>query len=903
MVTYNMQDVEAAKALYTCRSHLSDANEAQENSVVCDSNYGQWKNPANIFCLNESSLPYEKWSTDSLQTETKSTILTDLFEEALVSNDTSGIDLALLDYLNSSCFMMANSVGDSSKFVVSLLPTDHNFEITSMDLGLQTVHSNVDCARDSSGVFGIDYVGSQNSTASGFHCQAWAEVTPHKHTFTDAQFFADANFNDVKNYCRNPNNLVSGPWCYTTNSSVEWEFCDIPKCHKFELHVSLMNATDGGPEMACGSIKFYTADVSVNETVKCSETPTGPFGSLIKLTADASQPLFVCRLKPHGVESVSGCKEPPHRRGWTMVSFDGYSLGDQANYTCAKGFHYKQGTKRAECTRNRSWSGPSLVCSDEPNLAINGTTLRDNDPDTCIMLTAEVDEEIWLASLVEVQDVVLIVQKDSSNGTSARVEVQATIQDGTTRELWDVIVTEEGYFTRSLFQPITDHLTIRATHDIVLCEVKVFGRNSNQTLECTQQRSVAADYKGHLNISSRGFDCVPWTEHNRIPDFIFGDGNSTYVSNYCRNFYDTFKNRWYSDSRPVCFYRDEHGGLDWDYCEVFPCDFGCRIDQVGVTYRGEIDNTGINSTTGRACERWDSGVHRFKRKKDFADEATNHAGCRNPGMSQERPWCITDSSADPFDYEYCNIPECPKTSEIEWTLSIDLNNQSEIDALNALTPHFRECICTDKDHRFYSEPDLFNQLAYQFCDSYAGKHKEVMCHHRPSQTEAGLFGDGAKWSRIFIVCPQYPETIQPTLVTDAPTLPVDSSTDDTTERVASPTMIDVESSTGVTAMAATEAQSCPSDCSITCLNISTSEAITEEKMQELLQDIQRRMYVDTANLSKTKRKKISATDERPSSQATGAVAITILVLAFIFLVSGDIIVVIGYFVAVIKDCH
>ena len=33
------------------------------------------------------------------------------------------------------------------------------------------------------------------------------------------------------NYCRNPGGLsLNGPWCYTTNKTVEWELCDVPKC-------------------------------------------------------------------------------------------------------------------------------------------------------------------------------------------------------------------------------------------------------------------------------------------------------------------------------------------------------------------------------------------------------------------------------------------------------------------------------------------------------------------------------------------------------------------------------------------------------------------------------------------------------------------------------------------------
>jgi len=32
-----------------------------------------------------------------------------------------------------------------------------------------------------------------------------------------------------KNYCRNPS-MKDRPWCFTTNSSVRWEYCNITEC-------------------------------------------------------------------------------------------------------------------------------------------------------------------------------------------------------------------------------------------------------------------------------------------------------------------------------------------------------------------------------------------------------------------------------------------------------------------------------------------------------------------------------------------------------------------------------------------------------------------------------------------------------------------------------------------------
>ena len=35
---------------------------------------------------------------------------------------------------------------------------------------------------------------------------------------------------DAENYCRNPDDYMEGPWCYTTNPEVLTDVCDINWC-------------------------------------------------------------------------------------------------------------------------------------------------------------------------------------------------------------------------------------------------------------------------------------------------------------------------------------------------------------------------------------------------------------------------------------------------------------------------------------------------------------------------------------------------------------------------------------------------------------------------------------------------------------------------------------------------
>lgn len=44
-----------------------------------------------------------------------------------------------------------------------------------------------------------------------------------------ADYIPEANLTDAQNYCRNAD-MVEGIWCYTTDSDLRWEFCDVWRC-------------------------------------------------------------------------------------------------------------------------------------------------------------------------------------------------------------------------------------------------------------------------------------------------------------------------------------------------------------------------------------------------------------------------------------------------------------------------------------------------------------------------------------------------------------------------------------------------------------------------------------------------------------------------------------------------
>ncbi|KAL8575332.1 hypothetical protein ACOMHN_003166 [Nucella lapillus] len=74
---------------------------------------------------------------------------------------------------------------------------------------------------------GRQYMGRVSRTKSGLQCQAWNSDTPHAHSYKSSKFPELAGGH---NYCRNPGDSMSGPWCFTASERVQKELCDIPTC-------------------------------------------------------------------------------------------------------------------------------------------------------------------------------------------------------------------------------------------------------------------------------------------------------------------------------------------------------------------------------------------------------------------------------------------------------------------------------------------------------------------------------------------------------------------------------------------------------------------------------------------------------------------------------------------------
>ncbi|XP_073475668.1 hepatocyte growth factor isoform X3 [Aquarana catesbeiana] len=74
---------------------------------------------------------------------------------------------------------------------------------------------------------GITYRGTISRTRSRLQCTMWEKNMGdvRRHTFKEP----DISMLE-KNYCRNPDNDAHGPWCYTDNPLIPWDYCHISRC-------------------------------------------------------------------------------------------------------------------------------------------------------------------------------------------------------------------------------------------------------------------------------------------------------------------------------------------------------------------------------------------------------------------------------------------------------------------------------------------------------------------------------------------------------------------------------------------------------------------------------------------------------------------------------------------------
>ena len=83
---------------------------------------------------------------------------------------------------------------------------------------------------------GRDYSGTLSITTNGRQCQRWDQQSPHQQPWNNPANFPSGDLVAEKNFCRNPDGWYK-PWCFTTDSAVRWENCNVPTCTSFGWYI------------------------------------------------------------------------------------------------------------------------------------------------------------------------------------------------------------------------------------------------------------------------------------------------------------------------------------------------------------------------------------------------------------------------------------------------------------------------------------------------------------------------------------------------------------------------------------------------------------------------------------------------------------------------------------------
>ncbi|XP_060634283.2 hepatocyte growth factor isoform X4 [Anolis sagrei] len=87
------------------------------------------------------------------------------------------------------------------------------------------VPNEQDCYRGN----GVNYMGNVARTRFGLTCSPWDQNIQDLKRHLPLE--KDLDISKLKkNYCRNPDQNAHGPWCYTNDPQVPWDYCPIPRC-------------------------------------------------------------------------------------------------------------------------------------------------------------------------------------------------------------------------------------------------------------------------------------------------------------------------------------------------------------------------------------------------------------------------------------------------------------------------------------------------------------------------------------------------------------------------------------------------------------------------------------------------------------------------------------------------
>nr|XP_055041438.1 apolipoprotein(a)-like isoform X2 [Misgurnus anguillicaudatus] len=516
---------------------------------------------------------------------------------------------------------------------------------------------------------GEDYRGKRSITESGHTCQRWDSEKPHKH------YYAPANLSEKhleENYCRNPDGQ-SRPWCYTTNPSIRWEFCSIPRCTTTPPTIV--------PEFTCttGDGGSYRGTISVTKSGKTcqkwtSQTPHKHYKTPENYPCKGLEENY-CR-NPDNKKApwcyttdpetrweycnVPNCEDPsrPDCMHCTGEDYRGKISITESGYTCQRwdsqtphkhdfvlsilpGKHLEENycrnpdgqpkpwcyttnpSKRWEfcsipqCTTTPPTIAPELTCTTGDGSSYRGTISVTKSGKTCQKWTSQTPHKHF---------------KTPENYPCQGLEENYCRNPNNEKAPWCFTTDPE---TRWEY-----------------CNVHSCGYQP-QTAAEDCMHCTGDDYRGKISITESGYTCQRWDsqtphQHDYTPAAFPG---KFLEKNYCRN----------SDGQPRPWCYTTNPSKRWEFCSIPQCttkpppivpELTC-ITGGGRSYRGRISLT----ESGKTCQKWTSQTpHNHDRTpENYLCKGLDENYCRNPD-NEKAPWCYT---TDPETrWEYCNVPSC-----------------------------------------------------------------------------------------------------------------------------------------------------------------------------------------------------------------------------------------------------
>ncbi|XP_058526707.1 plasminogen isoform X3 [Ochotona princeps] len=454
---------------------------------------------------------------------------------------------------------------------------------------------------------GRNYRGTVSKTRTGILCQKWNDNYPHVPKFVPEEYPAEGL---EKNYCRNPDNDVEGPWCYTTDPNKRYDYCDIPECEVECMHCSGENyagkisRTMSGIECQAWDSQTphahgYVPSKFPNKNLKNNycRNPDGEPRPWC-FTTDPKKRWELC--------DIPRCETPPPTSGPTHQCLKGKGESYRGTVAVTKsGFTCQRWSEQTPHRHNRT--PENFPCK-----ALDENYCRNPDGEKAPWCYTTNNETRW--------DYCDIPSCDSSPVTTDSVDSTVPPPEQT---------------------PVVQ--------------------------ECFQGNGQS--YRGTSSTTVTGRKCQSWTsmkphKHEKTPENIPDAG---LTMNYCRN-PDGDSRPWCYTTDPRV--RWEYCNLQ-RCSETVPgpaatipvaqppraeataepdCMFG-----IGRGYRGKKATT----ADGTPCQGW--AAQEPHKHSIFTPESNPRAAlernyCRNPDGDTNGPWCYTMNPKKLFDY--CDVPLC-----------------------------------------------------------------------------------------------------------------------------------------------------------------------------------------------------------------------------------------------------